>query len=75
MEADGAMSSVYGNGGPNGARVWWPAGLGELAPADRVAALARGWWDDGDHVVFADGRREYRPAEARRLRRERDRRG
>jgi hypothetical protein len=56
-------------------RVWWPAGLGELPPAERVAALARGYWPDGDHVIFADGRRLYRPGEARRLEAERRARG
>ncbi len=59
---------VFGNGGPNGARVLWPAGLEALTPAERVAALARGYWPDGDHIITRDGRRLYRPVEARRLR-------
>lgn len=65
---DANGSRVFGCGGPNGNRVWWPAGLESLTPAERVAALERGSWADGDHVIFADGRRLYLPGEARRLR-------
>jgi hypothetical protein len=58
---------TFGSGGPNGARVFWPAGLEQLRPAERAAALQRGYWPDGDHIVTRDGRRLYRPVEAARL--------
>lgn len=45
------------SGGPHGARVYWPAGLEQLAPAERAAVLERGWWRDGDEIVTRDGRR------------------
>jgi hypothetical protein len=61
-------SRVYGNGGPNGMRVWWPVGLADLNPAARAAALERGYWPDGDHIITRDGRRIHRPTEAKRLR-------
>lgn len=48
---------MIGNGGPNGCRVWWPAGLDELPPAERAAAITRGWWFDGDAIVTIEGRR------------------
>lgn len=48
---------MKGTGGPNGVRVWWPAGLGDLTPAERVEALERGWWRDGDYVVTREGER------------------
>ncbi len=54
----------YGNGGPNGARVYWPIGLAELSPAERAEALARGWWDVKDETtgetlrVYRNGRTE-----------------
>jgi hypothetical protein len=42
--------------------------LQDLSPADRVAALERGWWRDGDsYIVTRAGERLYRPTEARRL--------
>lgn len=62
------MPRRYGSGGPNGSRVFWPAGLEELSPAARVEALERGHWPDGDHIITRDGRRLYRPTEAARLR-------
>lgn len=39
------------------ARCYWPAGLAELSPAERAAALERGWWRDGDHIVTREGQR------------------
>lgn len=60
--------NTFGNGGPNGARVFWPAGLESLSPAGRVRALERGHWPDGDHIITSDGRRLHRPLEAARLR-------
>jgi hypothetical protein len=56
-----APEPTYGSGGPHGSRVYWPAGLAELEPADRAAALQRGWWHDGEHVVTRDGRRMLTP--------------
>jgi hypothetical protein len=63
------MSRGFGGprGGGNGVAVWWPAGLEALTPAERAAALERGYWPDGDHIITRDGRRLHRPAEARRL--------
>lgn len=54
------MSGYRGSGGPNGDRVWWPAGLAEMTPAERVHALAHGWWYDGSEIVTRDGRRLWR---------------
>lgn len=65
-----ATANIYGNGGPNGARVFWPAGLEIMSPGERVEALRRGHWPDGDtgYIVTRDGRRIYLPGEAARLR-------
>ena len=54
------------SGGPNGAAVWWPAGLERMTATERVEALARGWWPEGDgkHIITRDGRKLYRPASA-----------
>lgn len=51
------MTGYRGSGGPNGDRVWWPAGLAEMTPSERVNALAHGWWYDGLDIVTRDGRR------------------
>lgn len=34
-----------GVGGFTGYRIWWPAGLESMTPAERAEALERGWWD------------------------------
>jgi hypothetical protein len=56
-EAEGRPHPTFGGGGPHGSRVYWPAGLAELTPAERADALKRGWWTDGDHIVTRDGQR------------------
>ncbi len=73
--AGAAHAQTFHGGGPHGARVYWPAGLAELTPAGRARALELGRWPDGRHVIFADGRRLYRPGEARRLAEELEHRG
>lgn len=51
------MTGYRGSGGPNGDRVWWPAGLEHASPSERVTALDRGYWFDGPDLVTRDGRR------------------
>jgi len=48
---------VKGAGGPNGERVYWPAGFERMTPAERVKALEVGWWLDGDAIVTRNGER------------------
>ena len=55
--APAEVTGYRGSGGPNGDRVWWPAGLCEMTPSERVHALAHGWWYDGADIVTRDGRR------------------
>lgn len=44
--------SAHGHG------LYWPAGLNELHPSERVRALERGYWEDGDNLIHRDGRVE-----------------
>lgn len=39
------------------ARCYWPAGLEALSPAERAAALERGYWLDGSALVLRSGLR------------------
>ena len=53
----------------SGDRCYWPAGLEGLTAAERVAALKRGHWPDGDeHIVTRDARRYRSPVEVARIR-------
>lgn len=51
---DGVVGGVV-SGGPHGARVWWPAGLQEMTPRERVDALERGYWLHEGRIVHRDG--------------------
>jgi hypothetical protein len=50
-------TTVKGYGYPHGERVWWPAGLERMTPAERIAALDAGWWLDDDAIVTRKGER------------------
>jgi hypothetical protein len=58
-----SASGIYGNGGPHGARVWWPAGLQEKTPLERAQALQRGYWLHEGQVIHREGWvRPYTPS-------------